>query len=142
MRHQLKPTTQDVANKAGVSAATVSRTFAHPDKVLQETREKVMIAARELGFTISRSASALKSQQSFRIAVLISEPVANWFNSHICGALNDVLQPEGYDICTYYIPDVTIVGNCLRRFHCGTTLMRGRLVVRCRVMEIEDLRRL
>ena len=103
----MKPTTQDVANKAGVSAATVSRTFAHPDKVLQETREKVMIAARELGFTISRSASALKSQQSFRIAVLISEPVANWFNSHICGALNDVLQPEGYDICTYYIPDVT-----------------------------------
>ena len=139
----MKPTTQDVANKAGVSAATVSRTFAHPDKVLQETREKVMTAAQELGFTISRSASALKSQQSFRIAVLISEPVATWFNSHICGALNDVLQPEGYDICTYYIPDVTnrrqLFEEIPLRHNVDAVVVSSFGVD---VMEIEDLRRL
>ena len=103
----MKPTKQDVANKAGVSTATVSRTFAHPDKVLQGTREKVMAAANELGFTVSRSASALKSQQSFRIALLVSESMATWFNAHICSALNDALQPHGYDICTYVITNAT-----------------------------------
>lgn len=41
---------EDVAQLAGVSIATVSRTFKHPDVVAKKTRDKVLAAANELNF--------------------------------------------------------------------------------------------
>lgn len=40
-----KASIQAVAREAGVSVSTVSRTFAKPDLVLPETRDRVMTAA-------------------------------------------------------------------------------------------------
>ena len=57
---------QDVADRAGVSIATVSRTFTLPDKVLPRTREKVLKVAQDLDYTISRSASASVSYTHLR----------------------------------------------------------------------------
>ena len=68
-----KASIQAVAREAGVSVSTVSRTFAKPDLVLPETRDRVMTAAEKLDYSVSRSAAALKSGQSFRIALLASE---------------------------------------------------------------------
>lgn len=61
-----KASIQAVAREAGVSVSTVSRTFAKPDLVLPETRDRVMTAAEKLDYSVSRSAAALKSGQSFR----------------------------------------------------------------------------
>ena len=52
----MKASIGDVALKAGVSNATVSRTFAHPEQVSEATRLKVQAAADSLNFSISRSA--------------------------------------------------------------------------------------
>ena len=60
-----KASIQAVAREAGVSVSTVSRTFAKPDLVLPETRDRVMTAAEKLDYSVSRSAAALKSGQSF-----------------------------------------------------------------------------
>ena len=49
---------EDVAQLAGVSIATVSRTFKHPDVVAKKTRDKVLAAANELNFSISHSATS------------------------------------------------------------------------------------
>lgn len=38
---------EDVAQLAGVSIATVSRTFKHPDVVAKKTRDKVLAAAND-----------------------------------------------------------------------------------------------
>ncbi|MCX8673240.1 LacI family DNA-binding transcriptional regulator [Bifidobacterium sp. B4001] len=100
-RHPLKSTIQDVARKAGVSVSTVSRSFTRPQLVSAKTRAKVLTIARQLDFSISRSAAALKSGQSMRIAMLISDSVTKWFNSHVFAGLNDVLQQSGYDISIY-----------------------------------------
>lgn len=81
--------------------STVSRTFAKPDLVLTETRERVMAAARKLDYHISRSAAALKSGQSFRVALLTSESIATWFNATVYAGLSSVLQPAGYDIAVF-----------------------------------------
>ena len=43
-----KASIQAVAREAGVSVSTVSRTFAKPDLVLPETRDRVMTAAEKL----------------------------------------------------------------------------------------------
>lgn len=67
----MKASIGDVALKAGVSNATVSRTFAHPEQVSEATRIKVQAAADALNFSISRSARILKSGRTYRVALLI-----------------------------------------------------------------------
>lgn len=96
-----KASIQAVAKEAGVSVSTVSRTFAKPDLVLPETRDRVMAAAEKLDYSVSRSAAALKSGQSFRIALLASETIASWFNSNIFAGLDSALRPSGYDTVPY-----------------------------------------
>ncbi|NEG90332.1 LacI family DNA-binding transcriptional regulator [Bifidobacterium aerophilum] len=92
-----------VAVKAGVSIATVSRAFAKPDMVSPKTRKRVYAAAEALNYSISRSATAMKTGHSFRIALLISEDIATWFNANVFSGLNAVLAPAGYDIVIYQI---------------------------------------
>lgn len=91
-------TIYDVAVRAGVSVATVSRTFAKPDIVTEATRKKVIEAANELDFAISRSATALKSKHTFRIAMLTGEAIVTWFDSNLYKGLTEVLQTHGYDV--------------------------------------------
>lgn len=54
-----RPTVYDVAERAGVSIATVSFAFRRPDKVRSETRDTVLQVARELGYVPSGSARNL-----------------------------------------------------------------------------------
>lgn len=72
---------RDVAREAGVSISTVSRAFTKPQLVSQATRDRVMAAANKLDFNISRSAMALKSGQTYRVALLMSEGITSWFNA-------------------------------------------------------------
>ena len=53
------PTVYDVAERAGVSIATVSFAFRRPEKVKASTRDTVLAAARELGYVPSASARGL-----------------------------------------------------------------------------------
>jgi LacI family transcriptional regulator len=54
-----RSTVYDVAERAGVSIATVSFTFRQPERVKAETRAIVRSAARELGYVPSASARGL-----------------------------------------------------------------------------------
>lgn len=54
-----RPTVYDVAERAGVSIATVSFAFRKPEKVRRETREAVLHVAREIGYVPSGSARNL-----------------------------------------------------------------------------------
>ncbi|NEE01548.1 LacI family DNA-binding transcriptional regulator [Phytoactinopolyspora halotolerans] len=56
------PTVYDVANHAGVSIATVSRVYRNPDTVRAETRDRVLAAARTLGYVPSGNARGLASR--------------------------------------------------------------------------------
>lgn len=94
-----KASIQAVAREAGVSVSTVSRTFAKPDLVLPETRDRVMTAAEKLDYSVSRSAAALKSGQSFRIALLASETITTRFNANIFAGLDSALRPPATTLC-------------------------------------------
>ncbi|MEU9092966.1 LacI family DNA-binding transcriptional regulator [Streptomyces sp. NPDC087901] len=56
------PTVYDVAERSGVSIATVSRVYRTPESVRAQTRERVLDAARELGYVPSGSARGLASR--------------------------------------------------------------------------------
>ncbi|MDC7285869.1 LacI family DNA-binding transcriptional regulator [Bifidobacterium sp.] len=91
-------TIQDVANRAKVSISTVSRSFTRPDLVSPKTRAKVLAVADELNFSISRSAAALKTGQSLRIALLVSDHISNWFSASVIEGLNAEFSAAGYDL--------------------------------------------
>ena len=61
----------DVARKAGVSTATASRVINMPDKVLADTREKVLAAIRELNWIPHGAAKALASLRTRTVGALI-----------------------------------------------------------------------
>lgn len=52
----------DVAERSGVSIATVSRVYRTPESVRAQTRERVLDAARELGYVPSGNARGLASR--------------------------------------------------------------------------------
>ena len=56
---------REVAKAAGVSISTVSRAFTRPELVSERTRRKVLETADKLDFNISRSATSLKSGQTY-----------------------------------------------------------------------------
>lgn len=62
---------QSVAEKAGVSVATVSRVFNFPDKVTPATRAHVERVASELGYVPNSSARTLRTQRSRALGVVL-----------------------------------------------------------------------
>ena len=68
-----KTTSFDIAHRAGVSQATVSRALRDSPLVNAKTRERVKRIARELNYHVDRAAAGLRSQLSHTLAVLLFE---------------------------------------------------------------------
>ncbi len=64
------PTLQDVAKRAGVSTATVSKVLSNKPYFTEATRDKVMRAVTELGYVPHLAARALSSGKTHIIAVV------------------------------------------------------------------------
>ena len=65
------PTLADVARRAKVSTATVSRCLNSPDRVVGETRERVLKAVRDLGYAPNFGARALAAKQTNTVGAVI-----------------------------------------------------------------------
>jgi LacI family transcriptional regulator len=66
-----KVTVFDVAKKAGVSIATVSRSFSAPDVVRDDVRQNVLEIARMLGYSPNPAAKALRLQRTHIVGAII-----------------------------------------------------------------------
>ncbi len=64
-------TMKDVARRAGVSVATVSRVLNGSDKVIGETREKVLQACEELDYSLHLAAQRLRLGRTNTICVVL-----------------------------------------------------------------------
>ncbi len=89
-------TIYDVAERAGVSPATVSRVF-NGVRVTEEKARLVRRAATELGFTPSRPARALRRRNSEIIALIIPD-IENPFFTSLARGVEDVAQAAGYSV--------------------------------------------
>ncbi len=87
---------EDVARKAGVSTATVSRALRGLPNVSPETRREVSRVAAELGYVASRSASRLASGRTLAVAV-ISPFMERWFFGQAIAAVESELRQSGLD---------------------------------------------
>jgi DNA-binding LacI/PurR family transcriptional regulator len=73
VRREQRATILDVAARAGVHAATVSRTINVPEKVAPETRRRVEAAVRDLGFVPNRAARGLITGRTGNVAVIVPD---------------------------------------------------------------------
>lgn len=89
-------TIYEVAAKAGVSPATVSRVF-NGGKVSEEKSTRVREAASALNFTPSRAARSLRRQNSEVIALVIPD-IENPFFTSVARGVEDVAQAVGYSV--------------------------------------------
>ncbi len=87
---------QSVADRAGVSTATVSRALSGNGHVSATTRARVLAAAEELGYVVSSNASSLATGRTKNIGVVI--PFLNrWFFSTVLEGAAQALLSHGYD---------------------------------------------
>src|SRR4051812_31397154 len=77
------PKLEDVARRAGVSTATVSRFINNPDVVAAKTGERIRAAIDETGYIPNMLAGALASSRSRLVAVLIPHLTNSIFNDTI-----------------------------------------------------------
>lgn len=91
------PTLRDVAEAAGVHAATASRAL-NPETrrlVNVETARRVLRAAETLGFTPNPIARGLKTQRSGTVGLVLPD-ITNPLFPPIVRGIEDVLAPAGY----------------------------------------------
>lgn len=96
-----KATIADVAKEAGVSTFTVSQALRGKNHVASSTRAKVIAAAKKLDYMASKSAAALASGKTYRVALLARENIGGWFMGELLDGLYDVLRPAHYDILVF-----------------------------------------
>jgi LacI family repressor for deo operon, udp, cdd, tsx, nupC, and nupG len=91
------PTIYEVARRAGVSTATVSRVLSRPDIVAPPTRKRVMQAVEVLGYTPNAAAAQLRTLRTAKLLVTVPD-ISNPFFSLILRGIEDAAQREGYSV--------------------------------------------
>ncbi|MEO9821520.1 MAG: LacI family DNA-binding transcriptional regulator [Paracoccaceae bacterium] len=102
------PTLDDVAKKAGVSTATVSRCLNTPDRVVEATRKRVMIAVDTLGYTPNFAARVMAAKRTFTIGAIIPT-MENAIFARGLQAFQEELHTLGYTLLvasSAYKPEV------------------------------------
>lgn len=107
-------TIYDIARKAKVSIATVSRVFNDSPRVSPKTRERVLEVARGLNYQPHVSAQSLARQNSHLISAVIPV-VANYFYMEIIRGMQDALAESDYDLIVYVAPKPEAAGSQLER---------------------------
>ncbi|MEM6467087.1 MAG: LacI family DNA-binding transcriptional regulator [Pseudomonadota bacterium] len=91
------PTLSDVARKAGVSTATVSRCLNTPETVKKKTRDTVMRAVDSLGYTPHFGARAMAAKRTFTIGAIIPT-MENAIFARGVQAFQERLHEKGYTL--------------------------------------------
>jgi len=91
---------QDVARMAQVSQSAVSRSFTAGASVSDETRAKVMAAAKKLGYRPNAMARTLITRRSQIIALVMSY-LENQFYPLVIEKLSQDLQKRGYHVLMF-----------------------------------------
>lgn len=104
-RHTL--TLRDVSEASGVSEMTVSRVLRNRGDVSPPTREKVLEAARALGYVPNKIAGALASQRVNLVGVVIPS-LSNMVFPEVMTGISETLEGTGLQPVvgvTNYLPD-------------------------------------
>lgn len=92
-----RPRIKDIAQKLGVSPATVSRALGDNELVAKETRERIRDAARELGYRPNVSARNLRTRKSMAVLLVVRD-IGNPFYLDILKGVDAAAREAGYSV--------------------------------------------
>lgn len=95
-------TIYDIAKKAGVSIATVSRVMNKSDGITDKTRQKVLKVANELGYHPQAYAQGL-ARQSKNIVMVVVPVLSNYFFMEVLAGIQDEISNYPYDLNIFNI---------------------------------------
>jgi LacI family transcriptional regulator len=113
-------TIYDIASKAGVSIATVSRVFNDSPKVSAKARESVLKVAAELGYQPHASARNLARRRTDVVSAVIPM-ISNYFFAEVLRGLQDSMADSEYDLLVFSARTLDEMSSQLDR-----ALHRGR----------------
>ena len=86
-----------IAEKAGVSTATVSRVLSGFPGVKEKTKKKVMKIISELNYEVNGIARSLRQKKTFKIGVIVGN-VLSQFYSVLAKSIEDIANKYGYSV--------------------------------------------
>ena len=95
---------EDVARRAGVSIATVSRALRGLPDVAAATRDRVLAAAAELDYVASPFAARLASGRTATVGLVVPW-VNRWFFAEVISTVESELRRAGLDLLLYNLGD-------------------------------------
>lgn len=90
-------TIKDIAEKLGVSYATVSRALNNRPEVKEETRQKVLDAAGEMGYRPNRIARSLVTRRSQCLGLIVPD-IMNPFFAELARGVDEAAAKQGYSV--------------------------------------------
>lgn len=103
-----KPTSFDIAQRAGVSQPTVSRALRGDPTVSEATRKRIEAIAAQLNYKVDKNASSLRSRHTNTLALLFFEDptpddsLINPFFLSMLGSIARTCALRGYDLLTSF----------------------------------------
>ncbi len=115
-----RPTIRDVAERAGVSIATVSRVLNDRADVSAETRDRVREVARAVGYSADPAARALATQRTRLTAVVVGDNAGHrdlslLFFGKVLAAISRRLAHSNYEALLLQPDDTTRWSQSSRR---------------------------
>lgn len=95
-------TIYDIAKKAGVSIATVSRVFNNSANVSDKAKKKVLSVADEMGYHPQAFAQGLASRKSNTVMIVVPV-ISNYFFMEVLGGIQDKLSEQNYELSIFNI---------------------------------------
>ena len=96
-RNTVPPTISQVAEAAGVGRATVARTLGGYGSVSGTTRDRVLRAAKQLGYRPNTIARSMTTGETKTLGVVLAD-VGNPFFAGVLKAFTDTVHRHGYDV--------------------------------------------
>ena len=88
-------TMKDVAEKAGVSTATVSRALMNPEKVSAQTRKRVQIAVQSVGYDPQPLSRQIKRNETSNLLVMVPD-ICDPFFADMLRGIEETADEQGY----------------------------------------------
>ena len=89
-----RPTLRHIAERLGVSTATVSLAMRDNERISQSTRDRVKAALDEFGYVYGRSAASLRTSKTHTVGVILNN-VSDPFFSSLLASLESTLASAG-----------------------------------------------